>query len=230
MTDSMWLELEWLQNAQTLLQWVRTLEPKKKVILFVRHSHRLHSDDPHELLHMQLTPLGHEMAREFGKQLPDRGTLEIFYSKHPRCVETSEEILEGYKSNNHPAVMQGAIRELLGPKVYTSIGKELEELGIDGFINKWAEGSFPLSQIETLEEYGIRLWKNTVGELYSFKRGSFQVHVSHDLVLMSMRKAILGIEATEKNWIPFLGGFGIIKCDDSYQWFERNETFEINIE
>ena len=160
MTENTWLELGWLQNARTLLQWVQGLEHEKRVILFVRHSHRLHSDNPHDLLHMQLTTLGHEMAREFGRQLPDRGTLEIFYSNHPRCVETAEGILEGYRSNNQPAVMLGEIRDLLGPKVHTNIGKELDKFGIDGFINRWAKGAFPLSQLETLEEYGARLWKD----------------------------------------------------------------------
>ena len=125
--------------------------------------------------------------------------------------------------------MQGAIRELLGPKVHTSIGRELEEFRIDGFINRWGKGAFPVSQIETLEEYGVRLWENTVGEVYSSKRGNLQVHVSHDLVLMSMRRAILGIEALKENWIPFLGGFGVTKRDDSYQWYERNNVIEIDM-
>ena len=223
-----WRNLEWLRDGRSLIDWISNVEDKAQVILFVRHSHRLHSEDQHELLHMQLTPLGHEMAREFGKHLPRRGHLEIFHSEHPRCLETAEGILKGYQDTNQLATIRGPIRELLGPQVVTSIGKELSEYGIDGFINRWAKGEFPESQIESIQNYGERIWTNTVVNLNSNSTIPFYVHVSHDLVLMSFRKTILGINATHDNWIPFLGGFGIIKIEDNYQWIERGEVYEVN--
>jgi len=176
---------------------------------------------------MQLTPLGHEMAKQFGKHIPNRGLIEVFHSEHPRCIETAQGILEGCKSTNQPAKMRGAIRELLGPIVHTNIGRELNDFGIDGFINRWAMGEFPLDQIETLEDYGKRLLSKTIVNVNSAKKANLLVHVSHDLVLMSMRRAILGIEARKENWVPFLGGFGLVKVDDSYQWFERGKSTNI---
>jgi broad specificity phosphatase PhoE len=227
MRGDKWLELEWLEDARNLIDWAKDVESENQVILFVRHSHRLHSDDQNKLLHMKLTPLGHEMAKQFGQHLPNRGVLEVFHSEHPRCVETAQGIVEGYKSNNQIALIGGAIRELLGPLVHTSIGDELIDFGIDGFINKWAKGKFPLSQIERLEDYGTRLWEKTVLQVNVAKKAKLLVHVSHDLVLMSMRRAVLGVEAMKENWIPFLGGFGLTKIDDSFQWFEAGRLTKV---
>lgn len=229
MSEEQWTHLEWLQGARDLLEWARNTNPDKRIFLFVRHSHRLHSNDQTKLLHIQLTPLGHEMSKQFGRHLPNRGLLEVFHSEHPRCVETAQGILEGYKSTNQNALIGGSIRELLGPLVHTSIGDELEDYGIDGFINRWANGEFPLSQIESLENFAKRLFRKAVVQIDSARKANLLVHVSHDLVLMSLRKALLGMEAMKQNWIPFLGGFGVTKVDDSYQWFEKGSITRLSL-
>ena len=53
------------------------------------------------------------------------------------------------------------------------------------------------------------------------------MNASHDLVLMSLRRTILEVEAKRENWIPFLRGFGIVKVDDSYQWFETGKLTDV---
>ncbi|MBD3406267.1 MAG: hypothetical protein GF411_09175 [Candidatus Lokiarchaeota archaeon] len=222
--EKIWRE-KWLEDARGLLQWIEKRN-KVPISLFIRHSHRKHSDDQEELLNMRLTPRGHQAAVLFGTKIPKNKSVSIYHSEHPRCVETAERIREGCIRSNISCSIEGPIRELLGPMVHSSIGHELVEYGIDGFINRWARGEFPKTQIEPIRSYSTRLWENTVG-LQDTRSHEMHIHVSHDLVLMSVRCGILSIEASQSNWIPFLGGFGVYQVSDQFKWYEKGKEYSV---
>lgn len=227
MSNSRWDEEEWLEDARSILAWLQQNESNQTRTLLIRHSHRLHSDDQEELLHMQLTPLGIKMATEFGSRIPDRWNLKVFHSEHSRCEKTTMCIIEGYEKQGRTAENLGPFRDLLGPRVSTSIGPELRELGIDGFVNAWGKGVFPTSQIEPLENYSKRLWKHVTGNMKGAQPGALLLNITHDLVLMSLRRGVLGVEATPSNWTPFLGGFGIVRSGKEWLWYEKETVRDV---
>ncbi len=176
-----WKDELWLDEARSLLKNIGDIDTEHPIALILRHSHRLHSDNQERLLHMQITLLGKRMAIEFGKRLPKTRELGLFYSEHPRCEETALRIKEGYEQRGVQAIDHGCVRDLLGPSVKTSIGAELIEFGIDGFINRWANGMFPIEQIEPIEEYSIRIWNHITETARKSKENSY-LNFEADLV------------------------------------------------
>lgn len=67
-----WKTESWLEDARSILEWIEQLPSDFPVSILLRHSHRLHSDNQEELLHMQLTSLGCKMANEFGSRIPKK--------------------------------------------------------------------------------------------------------------------------------------------------------------
>ena len=89
-----WDKLEWLSDARSLLDWVVEFENSPAALL-VRHSERLVNLSPSDTLKAELTPVGHEMAREFGRRLPKEKKVTLLHSPNIRTKQTAERIAEG---------------------------------------------------------------------------------------------------------------------------------------
>ena len=73
--DNEWTSHDWLSDARTLVKWVNNLEYAS--LILIRHSERLVNLSPSETLNAELTPVGHQMAIEFGRRLPTNKQITI---------------------------------------------------------------------------------------------------------------------------------------------------------
>lgn len=111
---SEWNQFEWAEDAKRLLDW-EMISSEHPLMLVLRHSHREERNTVEEIRKLRLTPIGKQGAYLFGKSLAAKNHVEVYYSTHPRCVETAEEIVRGYNSAHGGAELTSDIRVLLGP-------------------------------------------------------------------------------------------------------------------
>lgn len=223
-----WDNQSWLKSARELVNRINIED--RCMMLVIRHSHRDDSRDPAEVLMKRLTPLGHQMAAQFGSRLPPNHELELYYSNHPRCVETAEGVLKGFKAKGGSGLLKTDIRVLLGPSGSGErIGDEMMALGGPVFVNQWARGTLSNETIELISDFQKRFISETIGRLLDANANTIQCHVTHDLVLMGAKVVLFGLAATPANWCPFLGGFlGILENDDIL-FFDAETTKEYRI-
>ncbi|MFX0012861.1 MAG: hypothetical protein ACFE9R_21305, partial [Candidatus Hermodarchaeota archaeon] len=72
MTDveKIWNEDDWTKTARDLTRAIENFPKDSKIILILRHSHRNEPSGSEKLYKLRLTPLGHDIAKKFGKELP----------------------------------------------------------------------------------------------------------------------------------------------------------------
>ncbi len=210
--ESNWETLDWLANARELIRWAHSVVENVPALLLIRHSHREPIKSMSEMAKKQITPLGREMAVEFGRRLPTTRKLDIMHSFVPRCRETAHAIAEGFRA------IGGEIRNiedtvfLVGPQVkdrsiWNRLGADGER--ISEFVNKWADGKFSPEKIEPFEEYVDRLKAEFVKRLMQDDDGTLHIHITHDLALLSSKRYFFRRPTNMNMRPPYLGGLGI---------------------
>ncbi|MFW9806318.1 MAG: histidine phosphatase family protein, partial [Candidatus Thorarchaeota archaeon] len=111
-----WNTIDWLVDARRLVHWINNGSVRHPAMLVIRHSHRESTKDVQILREMHLTELGHRMANQFGERLQKHRDIEIYYSSHPRCYETAQDIVDRYNETGGQAKLISDLRVLLGPK------------------------------------------------------------------------------------------------------------------
>ena len=205
----MWESEAWLANARDLVQWVNQLE-RGPALLLIRHSQRVEPDELERILIEPLTPLGIEMAKEFGRRLQCDRTISIWHSHHPRAKETAEGIVSGLEEHGGSAKVERPSRTLMGPAwdapKYVDMA---HQMGIVTFFDSWARDRIPMDIIEPIGDFTRRLVKSTIGRLMRAPKDSLHIHITHDLVVMAARKVFLDVDTKEDNTVTYLGGFGL---------------------
>lgn len=197
--SSEWKTLDWLVDARRLVKWTNHQDSRYPVMLVIRHSHREQSTDVEELRQKRLTELGHRMALQFGERLEKQRDVEVFYSRHPRCHETAQDITESYNANGGNARLISDLRVLLGPKGSGgSISGEMMKIGGPEFIKRWIRGKWTNEIIWPLDEFRETFTEEIMGRFYSASENTLQIHVTHDLVLMTAKYMLFGIMPTKK--------------------------------
>ena len=227
--EQAWNELEWLASARELIHWSNTTSAEEPLMLVVRHSHRETIASYDDMIGRGLTPLGHAMAKEFGRRLPPRKNVHIFHSYVPRCQETAEDIAEGIRDRSGQVDLVEASDLLVGPRV---VDPQLwRKLGKDGiwvlkFVNDWSRGAFTERQIEPIEEFKRRVVREVIGKLRSAPANSMHLHVTHDLFLVAAR-SLLQTASASHNRPAYLGGFGVVLKLDRLVVFDAGRSEEI---
>jgi len=165
------------------------------------------------------------MALKFGEKLPPSRDIRIFYSPRLRCVQTACDIAEGYHAIGGSAELISDIRLLLGPYGNgEKIGEQMMQVGGPAFVIKWSEKQLSDDLIEPLEFFRDRFITEVVGRFAEAKSGKLQLRVTHDLVIMGARRALLKTQPTESNWTHFLGGLEAAMDERGYYVFENGEA------
>jgi len=225
----MWESEDWLANARDLVQWINELEGGP-VLLLIRHSQRLEPSDPEQLFTEPLTPLGIEMAVEFGRRLEGDRIISIWHSHHPRTIQTAEGIAKGLEAQNIPVQLAGPSRTLLGPAWDASKFVIMaHEMGTVPFFDSWSRDRIPMDIIEPIGDFTQRLVKSTIGRLIKAPRETLHIHVTHDIVVMAARKVFLDVDTTEENKIAYLGGFALTRTEGALLAFLDNKQDLIKI-
>jgi len=104
------------------------------------------------------------------------------------------------------------------------IGEQMMQVSGPAFVIKWSEKQLPGDLIEPLEFFRDRFITEVVGRFAEANSGKLQLHVTHDLVIMGARLALLKRRPTESNWTHFLGGLAAPVDERGYSVFKNGEA------
>ncbi len=225
-----WESEEWTYSARRLIDWVKTIDSEKPIMLMFRHSHREVMHTHQAVMEQGLTDLGRRMSIELGKRLPTNRKAQIFHSFILRCYETAEDISNGFGSEGGEVLNIDPERTLMGPDTIDSeVWKELMPDGqnVTDFVNRWVEGEFE-NRLEPFEKFGRELIKNTVGRLISTGDNSMQIHITHDLSQMCTLRILFDRPLVKEDREPFLGGIGVIRENRKPVLFVKGEIYHLD--
>jgi len=225
-----WETVDWLKDARQLVDWVNS-QVGNRVMLMIRHSHRLVNRGFRASLTAELTPLGYETSIEFGRRLPTDRSVSIFYSPHIRTEQTAERIAEGFSERGGNLVLMKELGILLGAnadlrKYATFAG----EIGWARTYHLWSKDMIPEDTIERMEAYTQRLLPYTLEKLTEDSGDSIHIHVTHDMVVAACRWTYLTLKNDPGLDVQFLGGFGVAVDGGTLRGFVDGKHTELRIE
>jgi broad specificity phosphatase PhoE len=225
-----WETVDWLRDARQLVDWVNG-QAGNRVMLMIRHSHRLVNRGFHASLTADLTSIGHESSVEFGRRLPTDKPVSIFYSPHIRTEQTAERIAEGLSESGGDLVLMKELGILLGanadPGKYAAFAGEI---GWSRTYQLWSKDMIPEDTIERMTAYTQRLHPHTLERLAEDSRNSLHIHVTHDMVVAACRWTYLVIKSDPGLDVQFLGGFGVVVEGSQLQGFVDGKRTDFRIE
>ncbi len=225
-----WETVDWLKDARHLVDWVNS-QVRNRVMLMIRHSHRLVNRGFQASLTAELTPIGHETSAEFGRRLPTDRPVSIFYSPHIRTEQTAERIAEGLSESGGDLVLMKELGILLGanadPRKYAAFAGEVDWART---YQLWSKDMIPEDTIERMEAYTQRLHPYTLDKITEDSGDSLHIHVTHDMVVAACRWTYLTLKNDPGLDVPFLGGFGIVGADDAFRGFVDGKHTDLRIE
>ncbi len=225
-----WETIDWLGDARQLVDWVND-QTGNRVILMIRHSHRLVNRGFQASLTAELTPIGHDTSVEFGRRLPTDRPVSIFYSPHIRTEQTAEGIAEGLSDGGGDLVLMKELGILLGanadPMKYAAFAGEI---GWARTYQLWSKDMIPEDTLERMRAYAQRLLPYTLKNLTDDSGDSLHIHVTHDMVIAACRWTYLALKNDPGLDVQFLGGFGIVRAADAFRGFVDGKHTDLRIE
>jgi broad specificity phosphatase PhoE len=222
-----WNSLEWLGQAQSLLDWLINIDTGP-VLLMVRHSERAEDIDVPTTIRAELTDLGHQIAIEFGRRIPEKWRVSIYHSPHSRTTQTSERISEGLQERGSVLVDTESLNVLLGGRgdieqIITLAHQE----GFDEFYNQWVQKQIPSDTLEPIDDYLQRLTEAIVTRFSKAGPCDLHLYVTHDIVIAAGRMTYLDLTIDDGIDIPFFGGFGIALIEGKLVGFNKGEQVKV---
>ncbi|MHA1294161.1 MAG: histidine phosphatase family protein [Promethearchaeota archaeon] len=223
--QTIWREADWCFQARTIIQGLNQFPQNVKIVLFIRHSQRKESNNAKELENLGLTRVGCEIAKIFGASLPKERKLRLFHSPSPRCIETAVKIQEGFQKIGGKSENLGANSPL--NEVQSSSRFITSQALINPcfkFIEHWQGNYYSNRDIKPFLEYCINAYEKILENLNTAEEGGLDVHVTHDLFIIALRKGFFNINYN-LNWISYLGGFAISLDKDQNYLLDIEKTF-----
>jgi broad specificity phosphatase PhoE len=176
-----------------------------------------------------LTELGKKLSFQFGRHIPSHRPTRIFFSFVSRCYETAEEIRKALIERDTTIDEFEPLATIVGPQnAKDVVWDKLEPDGknVTEFVNWWASGEFG-DNMETFDEYVQRLKEDTLERIKDDSRGVLHIHVTHDLCLMSAKRAILERPLRNEDREPYLGGIGFQIEENDINLYNQGKTTRI---
>ena len=206
----------------------------RETSMLIRHAPR-HSIPPGTIYHhdITLTSSGRMMAYEFGKELPNDIPVRLFYSPIARCKETAECISKGVISNGGTAVLVGE-RDFLDTHAIVNLNKMvgmMEKIGGLEFIQKWLDGEIERTVMKDPHQVVVKILEGIVSSKKDkkYNYNTLDIHVTHDLNIISVREILLGARLEETGWANYLDGIVFIHFPNSIIVAWESVTRTINI-
>ena len=228
--EKIWNEGEWTRMARDMTRAIQDFPKDSRIILILRHSHRNEPTDSEKLYKLRLTPLGHEIAKKFGNELPPSRSIRIFHSVVWRCQETAEDILEGFEKVSGVGEIKGHLEILYNigasPNFFDRLFKEEDPFDPTRFLHLWAVSYFSPDEIKPFQEYSKKAAEIIWNTLKNAPKNALDIHVSHDLFIIALRYGWFGLPPPTE-WIPFLGGFAFSIHNNILNVFDDNQFFKM---
>lgn len=228
-TTNLWETLDWAIHARKLIEGLYKFPKNQKIILLLRHSERDDIDSvwhPKELL---LTPNGHQIAKKFGKKLPNDRSIRIFTSHAPRCQETANDIIEGFKTIGGKAELKGNLEPLYKLGVDRNFFlKQIEDGDLINYVKNWIIDAFPRDKAQLLYTYSMNSAKIIWSLNHEAPKNCIDIHVTHEIPIMALRFGWFNLLPDEK-WVKFLGGIAFTFQKGKVQLFDIDEFLTLEV-
>ncbi len=228
-TKNLWETLDWTIHARKLIKGLYKFPKNEKVILLLRHSERYDIESvwkPKELL---LTPNGHQIAKKFGKKLPNDRPIRIFTSHAPRCQETASDIIEGFKKNGGIAELKGDLEPLYKLGVDRNFFlNQIEDGDLIKYVQNWIKDAFPHDKAQLLLSYSMNSAKIIWNLILDAPKNCIDIHVTHEIPIMALRFGWFNL-LPDKKWVKFLGGIAFTFQNERIQLFDIDDFLTVEI-
>ncbi|MBS3794915.1 MAG: histidine phosphatase family protein [Candidatus Thorarchaeota archaeon] len=214
-----WYSVEWLNSARNIAEWTKETPAGVRTVLLLRHSHRERLNNHEEMMGAGLTDLGRKTAYEMGCRLRVGSNVHISTSFISRCYETAEHLAEGLAEQGYTMDSIDTLPALVGPEnAMDVISRELHPDGenVTEFINNWSHGRYD-GEMESFRGYLNRLDTTVFNDLETLEAGGTSINITHDLTLMTAKRAILGEPLSRSNREPYLGGIAVRTRDSGIE-------------
>lgn len=225
--EKIWKKSSWTVEARQIIEAISDFPKNSKIIMILRHSHRKDTDNMEEMSKLGLTPQGQKIAKIFGRNLPKHRKIRLFFSVVPRCRETAESIIQGFKEIRGNGTLIGALEPLYK---FSNDGefvlKQAFKYPGPKFINRWAAGLFPPKSIISFTKYcqssAVNIWTQNKDK----NSNIIDIHITHDLVLLALKLGWFGISPNDK-WISYLGGFAFTLQQNKIKLHDGKRIIEL---
>jgi broad specificity phosphatase PhoE len=227
--------IKWCKPALSLLSQCPELDPNRSAIFHLRHTERPLAAQNDFEQHAQLlsTKRGKQAAYELGKHLPNNREYRLYNSYSPRAKETVEKIHEGILSQGVNSRIEGVFYH--GPndnseKKWSYYRRDIPEPdSVEGrrqlFINR-VNGSYPPWEVEPGSIIAKRQAAIIVENLKNSQENSFNLYVSHDVVIASFMFHWFGI-IVDESFVDFLDGFILQLYEKTMVVYTKNGKKEV---
>ncbi|MHA1757735.1 MAG: histidine phosphatase family protein [Promethearchaeota archaeon] len=205
---------EWVKDAIKFLTKISNgIRDGKKCLMLLRHSERENSTNPEILKSLGLTDLGKKMAQKFGSQIPNDIQINIKYSISPRCIETAEEIINGFRRVGGIYLNPKKIKPIKTLPMSSDNNYAIQLMILHPqykFLKLWKEGNFPEAKLIPFNRFYENLSRILLETLNRPDINCFIV-VTHDIFIAGLLLYWFNDNIVNEDWWPsFLGGAAIL--------------------
>lgn len=182
----------------------------KPLAATLRHAERHPITDPAWPDLPELTTTGRADAEAFGAALEGFELVRLFHSPVVRCRQTAEGIAAGVQRAGGRVEMLG-VHESLGigyTRDRLEFGRLFEIHGDNRFMRLWCDGVLPEKVLAPASSCSTQIREfihRRLGD-HALNARVLDLHVSHDINIMAVREACLGLRHEEAGWLEFLDG------------------------
>ncbi|MGV9170824.1 MAG: histidine phosphatase family protein [Promethearchaeia archaeon] len=217
--EESWYSVEWLDSARNIVEWMKENPSGVQTVLLLRHSHRERLNNHEEMMGAGLTELGRITAYQMGRRLGVTDNVRILTSFISRCYETAEHLADGLSEQGYTVDIIDPLPALVGPdNAMDVVSRELHPDGenVTEFVNNWANGEYN-GEMESFRSYLNKLEDSVFRDVDSAETKTTSINITHDLTLMSTKRAILGEPLNRSDREPYLGGIAIRSNDSGME-------------
>jgi hypothetical protein len=220
-------DIDWTRQARKILKGLDKFPENSSIGIILRHSHRYKIKNPEKSSKIGLTQEGKEFAKFFGNSLPESRPIYIYHSIVQRCKETALKIQSGLKRKYQNKSLKGELKvlsDLNAEGVF--VANEMMKHSGEGFLMKWKEGYYPITQIMNFDDYYQKAAEEIWNNLARSKESSLNLYITHDLHLLSLRLGWFGL-SPNKEWVSYLGGFAFSFHNEYILFFEGDQLMRM---
>ncbi len=233
LVEKIWKENTWTKQANNIIEGLGKFPAHSKIIIIMRHSQRnepkLVNENDLKEANMELTPLGQEIAKNFGEKLPMDRPVRLFHSPRNRCKETAEKIYQGFTKVNGKGIFMGECKSLHGIGINSqSYLDEFNKYKNYQVITRYVAGVYSPDLWPPSHPFYQRSGQQIWSQNESISEGGIDIFISHDFHIMIFRFGWFGLPPDER-WIDYLGGFAFSIMEDHILLLDYGKLIKLGI-
>jgi len=233
LTNKNWKELPWTKQANNIIEGLDKFPANSKIIIILRHSQRhkpkLINENDLNGANMELTPLGEEVAKNFGENLSKDRAFRLFHSPRNRCKVTAEKIHQGFTEVKGKGTIIGENSSLYGIGINSqSYLDEFNTIRNYQVILRYLAGVYSPDLWPPAQPFYQKSGEEIWSQVYNISEGGINIFVSHDFHTMIFRFGWFGLPPDER-WVDYLGGFAFSIMEDHILLLDYGKMIKLGI-